>query len=170
MRAVKRWALGVLSVALVFGLVAGCATQQRPEETRDEAAQRPTRPLANPTPNRRDEAQQPMGRQMRVADQIADAIAEMKRVDAATVILTDRTAYVGVMMPSGERLTQGLEQAIARKVREKDASVRRVYVSANPDFAKQMNDYARDIRQGQPVSGLWNNFMDMVRRTFPNAE
>jgi YhcN/YlaJ family sporulation lipoprotein len=77
---------------------------------------------------------------------------------------------VGVMMPSGERLTQGLEQAIARKVREKDASVRRVYVSANPDFAKQMNDYARDIRQGQPVSGLWNNFMDMVRRTFPNAE
>ena len=119
--------------------------------------------------DRRDAARQPMSRQMRVADQIADSIADMKRVDTATVILTDRTAYVAVMLPSGVRLTKGLEQEIARKVRAKDASIRRVYVSANPDFVKQMGDFARDIRQGRPVAGLWNNFMDMVRRTFPHA-
>lgn len=166
---VKRWALGVLSLALVFGFVAGCATQQRPEETRNDAVQRPARPLTNPAPERRDAARQPTTRQMRVADKIADSVAEMKRVDTATVILTDRTAYVAVMLPSGTRFTKGLEKEIVRKVKAKDASVRRVYVSANPDFAKQMGDFARDIRQGRPVTGLWNSFMDMVRRTFPDA-
>lgn len=169
MRSVKRWVLGVLSMVVAIGFAAGCATQQRPEETRNDALQRPARPLANPEADRRDAARQPMTQQMRVADQIADTIADMKRVDTATVILTDRTAYVAVMLPSGVRLTKGLEKEIIRKVRAKDASIRRVYVSANPDFVKQMGDFARDIRQGRPVSGLWNNFMDMVRRTFPHA-
>ncbi|MEW9032543.1 MAG: YhcN/YlaJ family sporulation lipoprotein [Planifilum fimeticola] len=169
MRSVKRWALGALSVALVFGFAAGCATQQRPEETRNDALQRPARPLTNPEAVRRDAARQPMTQQMRVADKIADAIADMKRVDTATVILTDRTAYVAVMLPSGVRLTGGLEKEIVRKVRAKDASIRRVYVSANPDFVKRMGDFARDIRQGRPVAGLWDSFMDMVRRTFPHA-
>ncbi|MFS8512581.1 MAG: YhcN/YlaJ family sporulation lipoprotein [Planifilum fulgidum] len=170
MRSARKWALGALSAALALGFIAGCATQQRPEETqmRNDALQRPARPLTHQT-DRRDAARQPMSRQMRVADQIADSLAGMKRVDTATVILTDRTADVAVMLPSGVRLTKGLEREIARRVRAKDASIRRVYVSANPDFVKQMGDFARDIRQGRPVAGLWNNFMDVVRRTFPHA-
>ena len=169
MRFVKKWVLGALSLVMLFGVVTGCAAQQRPEEMRNDALQRPPRPLTNPETVRRDTVRQPVTRQMRVADKIADSIANMKRVDTATVILTDRTAYVAVMLPSGVRLTKGLEKEIARKVREKDASVRQVYISANPDFVKQMGDYARDIRQGRPVAGLWNNFMDMIRRTFPDA-
>jgi len=165
---VKRWILGAFSLVLFFVLVTGCATQQRPEESRNDALQRSAQPLTNPGANRRDAVRQPM-RQMRVADNIADSIADMKRVDTATVILTDRTAYVAVMLPSGVRLTKGLEKEIIRKVREKDASIRRVFISANPDFVKQMGDYARDIRQGRPVAGLWKNFVDMIRRTFPDA-
>jgi YhcN/YlaJ family sporulation lipoprotein len=107
---------------------------------------------------------------VRLADDVAGSIAGMKNVKTASVLIMGRTAYVGVMMEQHQSVTDAVKKEIANRARAVDPAIRQVYVSANPDFVKQMQEYGTDIRAGRPVSGLLNKLTDLVRRTFPHAE
>lgn len=107
---------------------------------------------------------------MRVADQAANKIADMREVDTANVIATDNNAYVAVKMAGGKKLTNNIENRISKKVKAIDRDIDNVYVSANPDFYHHMNDYANDIRTGKPVSGFFTEFSQMVQRVFPDVK
>jgi YhcN/YlaJ family sporulation lipoprotein len=74
------------------------------------------------------------------------------------------------MMEQHQSVTDAVKKEIANRARAVDPAIRQVYVSANPDFVKQMQEYGTDIRAGRPVSGLLNKLTDLVRRTFPHAE
>lgn len=108
---------------------------------------------------------------MRVADEAADRVAKLKEVSRANVIVTDNNAYVAVMLTDRSRneLTKTFEDKIAKEVRKADKDIDNVYVSVNPDFYDRMNDYANDIRNGNPISGLFDQFNETVQRIFPNA-
>ncbi|MGG3692178.1 YhcN/YlaJ family sporulation lipoprotein [Heyndrickxia ginsengihumi] len=109
---------------------------------------------------------------MAVADKVADRVADLKEVDRANVIVTDHTAYVAVLLSNkanNDKLAMKLKNKISKVVKKADKSVKNVYISENPDFFDQMNDYAKDIRSGRPVSGLFNQFNDMIQRVFPNG-
>jgi YhcN/YlaJ family sporulation lipoprotein len=106
----------------------------------------------------------------RVADQAANKIADMREIDTANVVATDDNAYVAVKLANGQKLTNGLENRISKKVKSVDRDIDNVYVSANPDFYNHMRGYANDIRTGKPVSGFFNEFSQTIQRVFPDRK
>lgn len=108
---------------------------------------------------------------MRLADDVADRLTNMREIDAATVLLTDNNAYVAVDLPGDQRgrVTNDLKDRISDEVRHVDRSIENVYVSGDPDFFNRMGGYARDIRNGQPIEGLFDEVTETIRRVFPTA-
>ncbi len=98
-------------------------------------------------------------------------IAKLDEIDTTNVIVTNRNAYVAVVLRDGAKgeVTNRLENKIADKIRAEDPDIRNVYVSSNPDFVDRMTDYGNKITEGRPVSGFFEEFTEMVRRVFPNA-
>jgi YhcN/YlaJ family sporulation lipoprotein len=163
MRLLNRWIAGTLTLALVLGAV-GCATLRKPQSQPDMRSR--TQPITYRTP-----ANAPNVTNLRVANDVANAVARLKEIDSSVVFLTDHTAYVAVVLAKDYRagLTGRLKSKVSRQVKKTDPSVRTVYVSANPDFVARMRDYARDVQQGHPIAGLIDNFRKMIQRTFPTA-
>lgn len=109
---------------------------------------------------------------MWVANRAADKVAGLPEVDSANVMVTYNNAYVAAKLnPSARnKLSKDVEHKIKQAVKSSDKNINNVYVSVNPDFYKQMNDYAGDIRNGKPISGLFNQISDAIRRVFPDAK
>lgn len=180
-----------LFVALVFafGILAGCATQPRTDNNVTPPA--PTRAPTGDNVGVDDRTNNDLfdnrtgmltdgnrfdndrnRNNMRLADDIANRLTNMREIDEATVFLTGNTAYVAVDMPGRQegQLTNNLKDRIADEVRHLDTRIDNVYVSADPDFFSRMGAYARDIRNGRPISGLANEITETLRRIFPTAE
>ncbi len=104
-----------------------------------------------------------------VADDVADKIVKMEEVKSANVIVTDTNAYVAVVLKEGANGSEVTENKIADEVRSANATFKNVYVSMNPDFVKQMNDYGTKIRANEPVEGFFTEFSDAMKRVFPDA-
>lgn len=109
-------------------------------------------------------------RNLRVADKAADKVTDLKEVKNATVIVAGNSAFVAVVLTNGQKgaSVNHLKQKITDKVKSADKHVRTVYVSANPDFVERMQGYVKRIKNGHPVSGLFDEFGQMVQRVFPN--
>ncbi|MDP4084916.1 MAG: YhcN/YlaJ family sporulation lipoprotein [Bacillota bacterium] len=109
---------------------------------------------------------------MRVADHAAKRVTDLREVDSANVIVTDNNAYVAAKLANnaGTKLTQKIKKKISNRVKSVDPSINNVYISVNPDFYHRMTGYAKDIRSGRPVSGLFNEFSNTVQRIFPNLK
>ena len=107
---------------------------------------------------------------LHVANKAADRIVELEEVDKANVVVTNRNAYVAVVLRDNVKgeVTKQLENKIADQVRATDPDIRNVFVSSNPDFVDRMRDYVDKINQGKPVTGLFEEFTETVRRVFPN--
>ncbi|WP_097158840.1 YhcN/YlaJ family sporulation lipoprotein [Bacillus oleivorans] len=106
---------------------------------------------------------------MEVADQIADQVTQLDEVRTANVIVTDRNAYVAVVLnddAEGE-VTDRIKNRIADQVRKADRDIQNVYVSSNPDFVDRMADYGDRIGRGEPIEGLFDEFNETIRRVFP---
>ncbi|WP_445506141.1 YhcN/YlaJ family sporulation lipoprotein [Niallia sp. 03190] len=105
-----------------------------------------------------------------LADKAADMVTDLKEVERAVVLKTDENAFVAVQLTGNQEgnVTNRLEEKIADKVRDADKDIDNVYVSSNPDFFDRMTNYGQDIENGQPISGLLNEFTETVRRVFPN--
>ncbi|MBA4493208.1 YhcN/YlaJ family sporulation lipoprotein [Paenactinomyces guangxiensis] len=111
-----------------------------------------------------------MAQNFRVADDVADSITDLNRVKSSAVAILGRNAYVAVVLKGNDKLTDQMKKNIANRARATDPAIRNVYVSANPEFVKQMNQYVQDLRNGRPVSGIINNMVDIIKRTFPEAK
>ena len=104
-----------------------------------------------------------------MADDVADDVAKMKEVKSANVLVTNANAYVAVELKEGENGSEQMENKIAEHVRKGHNDFKNVYVSMNPDFVKEMTEYGRKVREGEPVEGFFQEFSDTVRRVFPDA-
>ncbi|KKI92425.1 hypothetical protein WQ54_09660 [Bacillus sp. SA1-12] len=108
---------------------------------------------------------------MEVADEAADKVNELEEVNQAYVIVTNRNAYVAVVLDEqlkGE-IRREVENKISDKVKSTDPNIENVFVSTNPDFVDRMTDYGDKIQDGRPVQGLFEEFTEMTQRIFPNA-
>lgn len=105
-----------------------------------------------------------------LADEIADEVTTLPDVESATVMVTNQNAYVGAQLKNGAEGTADKETEIADEVRKTHSEFNNVYVSLNPDFAKQMTDYGEKIRAGEPVEGFFEELSDSFRRMFPDAK
>ncbi|MBC6974355.1 YhcN/YlaJ family sporulation lipoprotein [Bacillus sp. Xin] len=108
--------------------------------------------------------------QLHIANKAADRIVELEEIDKANVIVTNRNAYVAVVLRENIKgqITKQLEKKVADQVRATNPDIRNVFVSSNPDFVDRMRDYANKINAGKPVTGLFEEFTETVRRVFPN--
>ncbi|WP_071395207.1 YhcN/YlaJ family sporulation lipoprotein [Bacillus tuaregi] len=110
--------------------------------------------------------------QMDIADQAAEKITQMREVDRANVIVTNHNAYVAAKLAANadKTLTNDVERKISDLVKSSNRNIEHVYISVNPDFYKRTTSYAEDIRNGQPVEGLFDEFSVLVRRVFPSKK
>jgi YhcN/YlaJ family sporulation lipoprotein len=108
---------------------------------------------------------------MEVADEAQNKIENLKEVNHANVIVTNENAYVAVVLNNAANgdLRKDVETKISNQVKSIDNTIHNVFVSSNPDFVNSMGDYGDRLRAGQPIKGFFNEFDDMVRRVFPNA-
>ncbi|HJF33438.1 MAG TPA: YhcN/YlaJ family sporulation lipoprotein [Sporosarcina psychrophila] len=107
--------------------------------------------------------------ELTVADDVADKIVEMEEVESANVIVTDENAYVAVVLKEGKDDSEEIENKIADQARTANTDFKNVYVSMNPDFVKQINDYGNKIKADEPVEGFFEEFSDAMKRVFPDA-
>lgn len=157
---------GLISVVL-----AGCGTANNNDRfTSDD--NRPLGVRYNPDDNRNnDNTVNDDNQNIDLADDVAEKVTDLKEVDDAIVLVTNRNAYVAVKLSDqGDRkMTKDVQKKIARKVRDTNHDFDNVYISENPDFYDHMRRYVNDIRNGRPISGFFDEFTDIVQRVFPNA-
>lgn len=165
--------LKILSTILLgVAIVSGCAMGN--DEARDQDNQNvkvqnvdEDRDRGNNDNNQNEDNQS----RMSVADEAQVKIEEMNEIRHATVIVSDRNAFVAVVQDNNETgdLRRDLENKISDQVKSTDTNIQNVYVSSNPDFVDRMQNYGNKIEDGQPVQGLFEEFSEMVQRVFPNA-
>jgi YhcN/YlaJ family sporulation lipoprotein len=154
-------------------LFTGCAAGQENENNGPETQNQANRNNGNDMQARNVNYNNKNNNQtrMEVADEAADRVNELKEVNQANVIVTNRNAYVAVVLdeqPKGE-IRKEVENKISDKVKSTDPDIENVFVSANPDFVDRMTDYGDKIQEGRPVQGLFEEFTEMTQRIFPNA-
>jgi YhcN/YlaJ family sporulation lipoprotein len=178
----KKYVLGLLSAILSVGFLFGC--NDKKDEAEPDPTEEPSEQKAQNTRDNndlRDVGFQPDGVQnnnvdsnnqtrLEVADKAADRIAKLNEVDTANVIVTNRNAYVAVVLKNeanGE-VTDRLKKKISDQVKATDKDIRNVYVSSDPDFVNRMEGYGNRINEGATRNGLFEDFTETVKRVFPN--
>ena len=93
----------------------------------------------------------------------------MSEVRSANVIVTNRNAYVAVVLTDDSKgeVRKEIENKISDQVKATDKDIQNVYVSSNPDFVERMRGYGDDLNNGRPIRGLFDEFNEMVQRVFP---
>jgi YhcN/YlaJ family sporulation lipoprotein len=177
----KKYLLGLLSTILSVGFLFGC--NDKKDEAEPDSTEEPSEQKVQNTRNNndlRDVGFQPDGvqnnvdnnnqTQLEVADKAADRIAKLNEIDTANVIVTNRNAYVAVVLKNGENgeVTDPLKKKISDQVKATDKDIRNVYVSSDPDFVNRMEDYGNRINEDATRNGLLEEFTETVRRVFPN--
>lgn len=66
-----------------------------------------------------------------------------------------------------ETLTEDVKREISDIVKSVDDDIDNVYVSTNPDFSDLTNDYIKDMNDGRPIGGLFDEIGNMIERVFP---
>ncbi|SDW12422.1 sporulation lipoprotein, YhcN/YlaJ family [Marininema mesophilum] len=170
----KQWLVMAIAVPLVFTTV-GCAmNNKKPQSTQRPNTQqvRYDERMNDANNNTGYDTNTRVGQKMRTADDVSDNLVKLREIDAATTVVMGDTAYIGVSFAGNYQggMTNELKNKVAKRARKVDSSLRRVYVSANPGFVDAMKNYAKSVRDGRPISGLINGFMDLVQRTFPTSQ
>lgn len=114
-----------------------------------------------------------MAQGVRASQEVAREVANLPDINTAAAIVMNKNAYVAVTLKAKRgdgKVTEQLKDKVSKHAKAVDPTLRNVYVSANPDFVKQINNYANDLQNGRPVSGFIKNLNDMLRRTFPEAK
>ncbi|MEK4484363.1 YhcN/YlaJ family sporulation lipoprotein [Psychrobacillus sp. FSL H8-0484] len=159
-----------MTLLLVSSLV-GCGTNNKDDQkdnvntSTDSEVNKETTTEGTTT----NDVNQTSDHKLELADDVADKITKLEEVESANVIVTDNNAYVGVMLKEGVSSTEELDKKIADEARATNANFANVYVSTNPDFAKQFTEYGEKIRANEPVEGFFEEFSDTVKRVFPDA-
>lgn len=98
-------------------------------------------------------------------------VENIRDVRNATVVITDRTALVGVDLTSGTKgeLNREIKREIEDAVKRADRDITKVSVSADPDIFKRIDNIARDIGTGRPLSGFGREIEEIIRRITPGA-
>ncbi|MBK3494721.1 YhcN/YlaJ family sporulation lipoprotein [Viridibacillus sp. YIM B01967] len=167
--------LQISLAALLISSLAGCGANKKVDETvKNDTETNVTENRANESTNNTETPTEKTPttnheNKIELADDVADKITEMEEVESANVLVTNKNAYVAIRLKEGVNGNKQIEDKIADQARATNANFKNVYVSLNPDFVKQMNEYGEKVRANEPVEGFFNEFSNTVKRVFPNA-
>ncbi|MBO0588492.1 YhcN/YlaJ family sporulation lipoprotein [Sporosarcina sp. E16_8] len=164
--------LRVLATLLIIFSMMGCG-MKKTEEVKENAMGTESETIVKDEVDKESTTDAKLDKEgnhkLAVADDVADKLVKMEEVESANVIVTDTNAYVAVVLKEGAEGSEVTENKIADEVRSANATFKNVYVSMNPDFVKQMNEYGTKIRANEPVEGFFTEFSDAMKRVFPDA-
>ncbi|AEM79019.1 sporulation lipoprotein, YhcN/YlaJ family [Thermoanaerobacter thermohydrosulfuricus] len=123
----------------------------------------PTTPTPAPTAVRK-----PTPESVR-ASKIASNVAKIPEVNKATVVISGTNAIVGVDMKArvqGAHETD-VKKKIEKTVKDTDKSIKRVYITADPDLYKRIDNIAKGISEGRPVSEFAKQISEIIKRITP---
>lgn len=168
--------LQISMMMLLVGSLAACGTNNKNDDvadnsatTTDNATDTNINTDTDTVNTDTDDTNGHEGHKVELADDVADKIQGMEEVKGASVFVTDNNAYVAVDLKDGIDASEELENKVADEARAANANFNNVYVTTNPDFTKQFNEYGEKIRANEPVEGFFEEFSDTVKRVFPDA-
>lgn len=179
----KRQLFIILIVSLLASsLAVGCLSQRRPVPDVTPTPQQRPAPGTTPAPDsspaplpstpggsvNREPAADSMGDSKR-ARTLEDRIEDLDDVRNARVIVSGSTAYVGVDIDAKlqGKMTDQLKERVIERAKQSDKALTMVYVSADADTMTRLKNYARDIEDGKPISGIIQQVDEMFRRPAP---
>ncbi|KHO62822.1 sporulation protein [Thermoanaerobacter sp. YS13] len=103
------------------------------------------------------------------ASKIASNVAKIPEVNKATVVVSGSTALVGVDMKARVQGTHetDVKKKIEKTIKNTDKSITRVYVTSDPDLYKRIDNIARGISAGRPVSEFAKQISEIIKRITP---
>lgn len=105
---------------------------------------------------------------MGMSTEVADSVKQLDGVNHAAVVVMGDQAYVAVTMhDESHDVADDMKDMIAKKVKETDNEITDVHVSANPDFMDRLSGYGDRIENGEPISGMADEFKEAMNRMFP---
>jgi YhcN/YlaJ family sporulation lipoprotein len=162
----------LLAAAFVFSGIAfsSCSPQQRRPGPTTPAPGERTTPAPGPTspaPDNRSGT-----REQEIADDLADRISRMEGVNRATVILAGDRAWVGLDLEASLRgeVTREIKDKVTQTVKDRDKTIRTVYVTADADTVTRLQGIAEEIARGRPVSGFMDELNEIGRRAMPSVQ
>jgi YhcN/YlaJ family sporulation lipoprotein len=159
----------IITVTMMSILAVGCGNKGN-QLGQQNLGQQTTSPEATPYQSNAIRQQTvPLGNRVEIAKQAAFKVVRIPGVRTANVLVTQRNAYVAAVLADNIQFSREMENIIAKQVRAADPNIKNVYVSTNPDFVNRVNTYVKDVQQGRPVSGFFEEFNRMVQRIFPKA-
>ncbi|PCK22405.1 hypothetical protein CEY02_04480 [Bacillus pumilus] len=166
----KKWMLSLLLVPTL--ITTGCGMNNQGNERRG-AMERQYENVTYKNDNMRQDQQNVQTPQnVKEADKASELVANMSEVKTANVLVTGKNAFVAVVLEGNKSgdVTDDLKKKISDKVKSTDQEINNVYVSTNPDFVDRMEGYGKRIRNGEPISGFFDEFTETVRRIFPESK
>lgn len=162
----------VLLLIIVIGLV-GCRTAKRPINERTKTITEKTTPVKPETvpktttetvPGKTETA---VNERQKIEKDIAKEVEKVKDVEKATVLINDRTAYVGIELPSNlagkEKEIDKIKTEVMDKVKKRDTNITTVHVSSEEHVVTKLKEYARDVERGKPITTFVKDIEEMFR-------
>ncbi|QUH19914.1 YhcN/YlaJ family sporulation lipoprotein [Alkaliphilus sp. B6464] len=165
-------------LVIIIGLV-GCRTAKRPinertKTTTEKATERTTEetaPAKSKTPPSK--TQTAVNEEGKIQKDIAEEVKKVKDVKEATVLIHDKTAYVGVelvaSLKGNEKEITRIKDEIIEKVKKRDTNITTVHVSEEEHVSNRLRDYVRDVEQGKPITGFITELEEMFRKPVPRT-
>ncbi|AST58713.1 sporulation lipoprotein, YhcN/YlaJ family [Thermoanaerobacterium thermosaccharolyticum] len=172
-----------LIMALSISLT-GCKTTKKPSPTRytpttprttpapspGMTTPAPSRTPTTPTPTTPAPVKRPVPQSTRAA-KIASNVAKLPEVNRATVVISGNTAIVGIDMKAnvqGTHETQ-VKKKVEKTVRDTDKGIKNVSVTSDPDLYTRINNIAKGIAAGRPLSEFTKQITEILKRITPSA-
>jgi len=111
------------------------------------------------------------GKDMRLSEDISKSLNDLKEIKRSTVMVVGDQAYVAAQLTdeTQDHFSKDVKQKISKKVRETDKTIKHIYISTSPNFVKRMDQYTSDVKNGKPISSMFEEFSSVVKRIFPQA-
>ncbi|WP_045409975.1 YhcN/YlaJ family sporulation lipoprotein [Thermoanaerobacterium saccharolyticum] len=131
----------------------------------------PTTPTpTTPAPTTPTPAKKPVPQSVRAA-KIASNVAKLPEVNKATVVISGNIAIVGIDMKAsvqGTNETQ-VKKKVEKTVRDTDKGIKNVSVTSDPDLYTRINNIAKGIAAGRPLSEFTKQITEILKRITPSA-
>ncbi|SIS62160.1 YhcN/YlaJ family sporulation lipoprotein [Alicyclobacillus vulcanalis] len=168
----------IAAAICLLALATGCGRVENASQAANQVAQA-TRQAGNAVANTAQQAGQaidrtgqamgnPTAATFREASDVAQHLVQSGYAAHAVAFVMGDVAYVAVETSPSDRAKHPTKSDIAAQVTSHFPSIRKVYVSEDPNVYARFQSFENLMRQGRPAQAVWQNFKTSVARMFPS--
>jgi len=164
----KKLIVVIVTLAYFSLVAAGCSPARKPLPTNMVKPKTTT----IPAPKSENLTATPRGGMTETADRVAREAARVKGVKSATVVVSVKTAFIGLALDSNvdKARTTAIKNQVASSVKSAETDLMTVNVTSDPDLTKRLLKVSDGIKKGQPVSSFASELKEIARRIVPQMK